>query len=62
MDPEYYPNPDVFDPERHSQENKSAIKAGTSLQFGIGPRMCLGMKIAKHEAKILLFQMLRHYR
>jgi len=32
------------------------------LQFGAGPRQCLGMRIARHEAKILIYQILRHYR
>lgn len=37
-DPEYYPNPDVFDPERFSDENKKNIRTGTYLPFGLGPR------------------------
>lgn len=37
-DPEYYPNPDVFDPVRFSDENKKNIRSGSYLPFGIGPR------------------------
>lgn len=37
-DPEYYPDPDRFDPERFSDENKRNIRPGTYLPFGIGPR------------------------
>lgn len=37
-DPKYYPSPQVFDPERFSDENKKHIQPGTYLPFGIGPR------------------------
>jgi len=61
-DPNYFPEPDNFDPDRFSSENRSQIRGGTFLQFGAGPRQCLGMRIAKHEAKIFIFQILRNYR
>lgn len=41
-DPKYYPDPQKFDPERFSDENKSSIVPGTYLPFGIGPRNCIG--------------------
>lgn len=43
-DPKYFPNPDKFDPERFSDENKSSIVPGTYLPFGNGPRNCIGNK------------------
>lgn len=45
MDPEYFPNPEQFDPERFNKENKKNIKDFTYIPFGEGPRMCLGMYI-----------------
>lgn len=39
---EFYQNPDVFDPERFSDENKHNIIPGTYVPFGIGPRNCVG--------------------
>lgn len=45
-DPKYYPEPEQFDPERFSDENKSNIVPGTYLPFGIGPRNCIGILIA----------------
>lgn len=41
-DPQYYENPDKFDPERFSDENKHKIQPFTYMPFGIGPRSCVG--------------------
>lgn len=44
-DQKYYPNPNTFDPERFSTEEKSKRLAGTFFPFGDGPRQCIGMYI-----------------
>jgi cytochrome P450 family 6 len=41
-DDEYYPDPEVFDPERFSEENKKTRPPLTWLAFGDGPRVCIG--------------------
>lgn len=42
QDPDYYSNPEEFNPERFSEENKD--KKYPFLAFGDGPRICIGKK------------------
>lgn len=47
-DPEYYPEPETFNPERFDPENggsKAFADKGVFMPFGYGPRICLGMRI-----------------
>ncbi|CAG2114836.1 unnamed protein product, partial [Medioppia subpectinata] len=49
--PEYYPNPDRWDPERFMPENRDQLVPYTYMPFGMGPRNCVGMRFALMEAK-----------
>ncbi|KAL1116770.1 hypothetical protein AAG570_005242 [Ranatra chinensis] len=41
-DPEYFPEPDKFLPERFDPRKESGRPKHTFLAFGEGPRMCIG--------------------
>nr|WCC58093.1 cytochrome P450 [Pharsalia antennata] len=60
-DPEYYPNPETFDPERFTEENKAKRPPFTYLPFGDGPRICIGLRFGKLQTKLALITILRHY-
>lgn len=60
-DPQYFPNPDTFDPERFSDENKENIKPYTYMPFGLGPRNCIGSRFAILEIKTIFFYMLSKF-
>ncbi|XP_069108537.1 cytochrome P450 3A29-like [Argopecten irradians] len=58
QDPETYPDPTHFKPERFIdfKPNQNNINF---LPFGHGPRMCIGMRLAMMEAKIAVTHVLR---
>lgn len=41
-DPEYYPDPYKFDPERFTDDKIKKKNNYTYIPFGEGPRMCIG--------------------
>lgn len=53
-DPEYFPEPENFYPERFSGENESSVRPFTYLPFGAGPRNCIGMRLAMQAVKMCL--------
>lgn len=59
-DPEFFPEPEVFKPERFSERNVGSIRPYTYLPFGAGPRDCIGKRLALQAVKLCLFHSVRN--
>ncbi|XP_025875413.2 cytochrome P450 3A12-like isoform X1 [Vulpes vulpes] len=61
QDPDIWPEPEKFQPERFSKKNKDNINPYTYLPFGTGPRNCLGMRFAIMNMKLALIKVLQNF-
>ena len=60
--PEYWPEPEIFDPLRFTREAEKARHKYAWVPFGGGAHMCLGLHFAYMQVKVLMVQMLTRYR
>ena len=44
-DPDYYPDPYMFSPERFAHDSDQSLNSAVYLPFGEGPRYCIGIVI-----------------
>uniref|UniRef100_A0A3P8NEZ2 unspecific monooxygenase n=1 Tax=Astatotilapia calliptera TaxID=8154 RepID=A0A3P8NEZ2_ASTCA len=60
-DPELWPEPEEFKPDRFSKENKQNINPYTYLPFGAGPRSCMGTRFALMMVKLAMVEVLQNF-
>lgn len=60
--PDHWPDPDRFDPDRFLPEAVKARHRFAYLPFGGGATMCIGWKLALMEATVLLYRLLQSFR
>ncbi|XP_012280631.1 probable cytochrome P450 301a1, mitochondrial [Orussus abietinus] len=66
-DERYFPNPEMFIPERWLRDNASGLSAKTAhpfayMPFGFGPRMCIGRRFAELEIETLAMKVIRNFK
>uniref|UniRef100_A0A131YWR4 Cytochrome P450, family 3, subfamily A n=1 Tax=Rhipicephalus appendiculatus TaxID=34631 RepID=A0A131YWR4_RHIAP len=61
-DPQYWINPDEFHPDRFAPENEATLRKTAHAPFGLGPRNCVGTRLAMLSLKYTLARMLQKYR
>jgi cytochrome P450 len=59
--PDYWDNPEGFDPDRFTPERSASRPRYAYLPFGGGPRQCIGTNFALYEAKLILATILQRY-
>jgi cytochrome P450 len=59
--PQYWENPESFDPERFTKSNEKLHTPFTHLPFGAGPRGCIGGNYAMLQILMILSVLLRKY-
>jgi cytochrome P450 len=60
--PDYWQNPDAFDPERFTPERSAGRPKFVYIPFGAGPRQCIGNQFASIEAQLTLATLVQSYR
>ncbi|KNC33646.1 hypothetical protein FF38_08727 [Lucilia cuprina] len=60
-DPEFYPKPQEFDPERFAPEKAKQRDSMEYLPFGDGPRNCIGERFGQMQTRLGLAYLIRNF-
>lgn len=61
LDPKYWDNPEVYNPDRFSDDASNGRPKTVFLPFGEGPRFCVGKRFAMMQMKAVMATMLRGF-
>ncbi|WP_405168170.1 cytochrome P450 [Nocardia sp. NBC_01499] len=62
LNSEYWPEPEVFDPERFTAAGTANRPRLAYIPFGVGPRSCEGASLAMVEAELMLAVLVKRFR
>ncbi|XP_062550309.1 probable cytochrome P450 6d5 [Armigeres subalbatus] len=60
-DPQYFPHPNEFKPERFANQELSNGSRKGYFPFGGGPRLCIGLRLGMLQAKVALVMLLAKF-
>jgi cytochrome P450 len=60
--PEFWPNPEAFDPERFAPEKSDKRPKFAYFPFGGGPRLCIGKFLAMPQMQLSVAMIAQRYR
>ncbi|XP_035678343.1 cytochrome P450 2U1-like [Branchiostoma floridae] len=61
MDPQLFPEPDKFNPDRFLDQNGNFVKHEALVPFSIGHRVCLGEQLARMELFLLFVSLMQRF-
>ncbi|XP_055390571.1 probable cytochrome P450 6a13 [Condylostylus longicornis] len=61
-DPEIYPHPEIFNPDRFKDEERQKRHAYSFIPFGEGNRICIGLRLASMQVKVGLISILSNFK
>ncbi|XP_001603529.3 cytochrome P450 6B1 [Nasonia vitripennis] len=61
-DPDLYPDPDIFDPERFNEDNESSRHPMNYLPFGDGPHNCIAVRYSNYQTKVGLIAAINKFK
>ncbi|KAH8375795.1 hypothetical protein KR200_008488 [Drosophila serrata] len=59
-DPEYFPDPEKYDPYRFSEESRNYDSTGF-MPFGEGPRICIAQRMGRVNSKLAIVKILQNF-
>lgn len=59
-DPQYFPDPEIFNPDRFLDKS-SEINKDVIMPFGIGPRQCIASRFALMQTKVFFYTLLAKF-
>ena len=62
FDPDIFPNPDEWNPDNFSKENRANRNPYTFMAFSLGPRNCLAMRFALFEMKVAISHLVSKFK